>query len=141
MERRIVITPAFDKRHPDPHKNYGIHNAELHFYLIGPEGVIQFVVSTGWDLPHVAEEFKRKGIAPSKAWGTDIGYHSYVPRYEGQTPLTDSCPLLGGKQCYYDGSTLNAEPIFNRMVAEGHEAVWEELERWYIATFATVEQP
>lgn len=140
FEQRIEIFPAYDKRSPDPHKNYGIHNAELKFFLIGEHGAIQFVVSTGWHLPHVADELQASGHGSlMKGWATDIGYHSYVPRYEGQTLLTKSCPVLNGKPCYYDGSTLDAEPIFNRMVAEGHEAVWEEMRRWYHAKFIEVE--
>lgn len=134
MERKIEIVPAFDRRN-DPKGNYGIHNAELRFYLIGPEGAIQFVVSTGWQLPHVQKELEGKAASLLSAWATDIGYHSYIPRYEDQEPLTESCSLLGGKRCYYDGSSLNAEPIFNRMVAEGLDAVWEEMEKRYISTF------
>jgi hypothetical protein len=142
MERRIEIRPAYDRRHPDPKKSYGIHNAELCFYLIGPEGAIQFIVSTGWHLPHVMEEMKAKHAHNadtyallSKGWGTDIGYHARVPQYENQTPISGNCQILGGT-CYYDGSTLNAEPIFNRMVAEGHEAVWEEMEEYYLYRFS-----
>lgn len=135
MERRIEIIPAFDRRHPDPRKSCGIHNAEIRFYLIGDAGAIQFVASTGWDLPHVRHEFS--GRRASRAWGTDLGYHSLAPHYEGQTSLTDACPVLNGKPCYYDGSSLNAEPVFEKMVAEGHEAVWKELERYYSHVFNT----
>lgn len=141
FERRIEIVPAFDKRHSDPRKNYGIHNAELKFFLIGPKGAIQFVVSTGWYLPHVETELEHSIHRKPKAWATDIGYHSYKPRYDGQEPITDHCPILNGSPCYYDGSSLNAEPIFNRMVAEGHEAVWEEMMRWYKQTFEEEAQP
>lgn len=142
FERRIEILPAYDKRNADPKKNYGIHNAELKFFLIGPKGAIQFVVSTGWYLPHVHTELLANGHGSTlKAWATDIGYHSPAPRYEGQEPITDACPILNGQRCYYDGSSLNAEPIFKRMVAEGHEAVWEEMMDWYKQTFEAVPDP
>ena len=137
MERRIKFIPAWDKRHSDPKQDYGIHNAEIRFLLIGPEGAIQFVISTGWQLPHVEKEQEHlkplRGV--NRAWATDIGYHSYTPRYEDQTLITDSCEVLGGKPCYYDGSSLNAEPIFHRLLAEGDKAVWEEMEKWYLHTF------
>lgn len=126
LRREVVITPAYDKRSSDPKKNYGVHNAEIRFHLIGQEGAVQFVASTGWDLPSVHSR--------SKAWGTDLGYHSHKPHYKDQEIVRDDCPVIGGP-CYYDGSTLNAEPVFNRMVAEGHEAVWEELERYYKQVF------
>ena len=134
FERRVEIEPAYDKRHANPAKNYGIHNAELKFYLIGPEGAVQFIASTGWYLPKVEKEFEHSQYGKPKAWGTDLGYHSPTPRYEGQTLLTPTCSILNGP-CYYDGSTLNAEPFFECMVAEGHEAVWNKLEEYYQSIF------
>ena len=134
LKRDIVISPAYDKRSSIPGKNYGIHNAEIRFLLTGPKGVVQFVASTGWDLPHVAQELEANHKYKSKAWGTDLGYHSRKPRYEGQLAMGD-CPYLGGKPCYYDGSTLNAELVFNLMVSEGHEAVWKRLEDYYNELF------
>jgi hypothetical protein len=65
----------------------------------------------------------------------DLGYHSPVPMYEGQDDFTQSCPVLGGKPCYYDGSALNADKIFDVLRAEGHEGVWRELEAYYNRTF------
>ncbi len=46
FERIVQIVPAYDRRDPDPKKNYGIHNAELRMILKGPHGVVQFVCST-----------------------------------------------------------------------------------------------
>lgn len=95
----------------------------------------------------------------------DLGYHSPKPMYEGQEPIgskrfywrdptkeerkfrfapvPDSeptgtftpCDLLGGKPCYYDGSGLNAEPVFEILLKEGSPGVWKELERYYADTF------
>lgn len=46
MERITEITPAWDKRDPDPKKNYGIHGCELRMYLKGELGTVQFIVYT-----------------------------------------------------------------------------------------------
>ena len=126
MKREIRIRPAFDKRDPDPSKNYGIHGAELAFYLSGEKGAVQFVIYTGWHLPHVASE-----IGVSAPMGADVGYHSKVQLYGGQESIDDNCEFTGGK-CYYNGSGLAAESMFKLLVEEGHEAVWNRMEQLYI---------
>lgn len=138
--KEIRFKPAFDKRHADPSKNYGIHGVELAFYLTGDKGTVQFVVYTNWQLKHVQEEFDkgRPNMSDGGKWvhlschpmPADIGYHSPVPRYKGQTPISQKCDFIDGP-CYYDGSGLNAEPIYWRLVSEGDKAVWEEMESYY----------
>ena len=138
LEHIVEITEAYDKRNPDPAKNYGVHGVNLKFLVKGPKGVIQFLIYTNWMLPHNMEELKAKCdghycyLEPMPA---DIGYHSYVPMHEGEAPISKSCEYLEGKPCYYDGSSLNAEPIFDIMVSRGGDAMWAELERWYHDTF------
>lgn len=131
LERIVEMTPAFDKRHPDPTKNYGIGGVEIAFFLKGERGVVQFKMGTGWFLP----ENRKPGISDSYPMAWDRGYHSYIPRYDGQTPIAESCHILDGKPCYYDGSTLNAEPILEVLIREGSEGVWRELEAYYKGTF------
>lgn len=141
LVRKIVIMPAWDKRSSDPKKNYGIHSAELAFYLTGPSGVIQFVVYTGWNLPHVDKDLERRGLGHSRPMAEDIGYHAYQPQYDGQTLLRESCPLLNGAPCYYDGSSLNAEPIFDLLLSDGDEAVWKRMEEIYHDRFGHEVRP
>lgn len=135
MKREIVFRPAYDKRHPNPNKNYGIHGVDMQWYVSGELGVVQFVVYTNWYLPHVRAEGEQKRW-DAGAWqpmAADLGYHSPKPMYEGQTSIGD-CGLLGG-DCYYDGSGLNAKPILEKLIAEGGEAAWKELEDYYVETF------
>ena len=135
LKREIHISPAFDKRSSDPSKNYGIHGVELCFILKGEQGAIQFVIYTNWMLPHVREEYDLKTnhhlCHPIPA---DIGYHSRTPKYEGQKSLTDDCTVIGGA-CYYDGSGLQAEDVFNIMVEKGGDAMWAEMEDRYNQLF------
>lgn len=136
FERIIQFDPAYDKRHKNPSKNYGIHGVTLRFVLKGEKGAINFVVFTNWMLPHIEKEYENKGLKPgveyriSRPMPADLGYHSHVPQYEGQT-IMDDCPWLDGKPCYYDGSTLHAETIFKVLVEEGGDALWEQLEKEY----------
>jgi hypothetical protein len=135
LKREVFISAAFDKRSADPKKNYGIHGVNLKFMLSGEKGAIQFVIYTNWFLPHVQKEIDHRPVDnmfphllchPQPA---DVGYHSPVPVYEGQEEM-DCCYLPNGK-CYYDGSGLQAEEVFNIMVAGGGDAMWAELERRY----------
>lgn len=136
MKREIIVTPAFDKRDPNPAKNCGIHGADMHFVLTGDNGAITFTLYTNWHLPHVAKEQRDKCRNKPQydfmfqPYGADISYHSYIPRYAGHTD-SGPCNYLDGKPCYCDGSGLSARPICDMLIAEGSEAVWKELERWY----------
>lgn len=132
MEKWIEFTPAYDKRDPVPAKNYGIGCVDVGFYLRQDGRAVQFKMYTGWYLP----QNKAAGLRTSDMFpmAADLGYHSPVPSYEGHTPLTDNCPIIEG-QCFYDGSGLNAQPVMDRLIAEGHSAVWEELDRYFKLIF------
>lgn len=131
--RKIEFSPAWDKRNPDPKKNYGVHGMEMKFILKGEKGAVQFVIYTNWHLPHVSKEFEKDKNASLflKPLPADVGYHSYVPQYEGQEKISDNCPYLEGKPCYYDGSGLKAMTLFDLFVELGEEAMWSELEEFY----------
>ena len=145
MERFIELRPAYDKRHHDPRKNYGIHGVELKMFLKGECGVVQFVLFTHWHLPQVQAELlsKCRGYnghnCSMQASAADLGYHSPKPIREGDTPISDNCRYLDGRPCYYDGSSLAAERIFKVLVAEGDAGVWRELETYYKELFGEEE--
>ena len=136
FKKEVHVRAAFDKRYPDPTKDYGIHGCELAFYLIGPKGAIQFVIYTNWYLPHVQDEMDNRPINSRlpflghKPIPADIGRHSHVPMYEGETPMEGECNIIGGT-CYYDGSGLQAEDVFKIMLEGGTDALWAEMERRY----------
>lgn len=134
FERIVTLTPAFDKRHTDPSKNYGIHGVGLRMVLKGPKGATQFVLYTSWHLPHVQADMDAKPLNDfpymfHKPTPADIGYHWHAPQYEGQ--FTGACEYVAGGKCYYDGSSLQAQDVYDILVREGSEGVWRELERRY----------
>ena len=138
--REIQFSKAFDRRNPDPKKNYGVHCAEMRFLLKKKDKAVQFVLFTGWDLPHVREERSStgKGIFTGTVMPADLGYHSPKPMYEGQTLINkEPCPYIG-VPCYYDGSGLNAEQPYEVLVTEGEEALWDFLEGYYERTFESL---
>lgn len=104
FERITEWEPAFDKRDPDPKKNYGIHGVAVRWVLKGEKGAVQFLVYTQWMLPHVIKEQMRRfrlraALSHSKEdfegelhtfWqpmAVDLGYHSKFPMYENQEPM------------------------------------------------------
>jgi hypothetical protein len=138
FEREIRFEPAYDKRDT----GHGIHGAQMRWLLKGPLGIIQFLVFTQWHLPAVMEEMERKfeaGLYPynsASLWKplpADLGYHSPRPMYDGQSDMP--CDLMPEGKCWYDGSGLNAAPVFALLVSEGSDAVWLRLEEEYRLRF------
>lgn len=137
-----------DSCHPGSGGSHGVHGLEIGFYVYGDCGVVQFRLSTGW-LPQKVEknkighlEFKASFKALSDLFPipTDLGYHAYKPQYEGQTSRS-TCKFLGGKECYYDGSILNANDAFYTLLNGGEEKLFEFLEQYYLCVFENGEYP
>lgn len=138
LKHEIEFLPAWDKRDCDPEKNYGISGVSIRFIVSGQNGAVQFVLSTNWHLPHVQKELEKKYFNDLILFApipSDVGYHSLRPMYDGQKPITDKCKYLGGKPCYYDGSSLAAQDYFETLVTEGDDALWERLEDYYHKLF------
>ena len=143
MEKIVKFNPAFDKRSSEPGKDYGIHGVDLRMILKGDKGAVQFVLYTNWHLPHVQKELISKTVGKNSFYletifapmPADLGYHSYIPIYEGQSIESECCQYLDGKPCYYDGSGLNAERIYEVLLNEGSDGVWRELEKYYNELF------
>jgi len=136
LERKIRFSPAFDKRSSDPSKDYGIHGAELHFELKGPDGGVTYTLFTNWMLPHVQAEQDAKELLREphlrymfhKPQTAGLDGHWKKPQYEGQSPVKN-CVVTGG-DCYCDGTSLTGD-VFSALVTEGDEAVWKILEDRY----------
>jgi len=135
FKKEILFYPAYDLRS----KGGGIHGVEMRWHLIGEHGVVQFVVFTSWMLPETQKEIDAKFDGPDhflhKPMAADLGYHARTPRYSGQT-ATANCNVLSDEEsCYYDGSGLNAEPVFEILLRKGSDGVWKYLENYYKKTF------
>jgi hypothetical protein len=132
FKRKTIFLPAFDKRHADPKKNYGIHGVTCKMYLIGERGVVQFVFYTDWQLPHVRDEFLHSPHGIRYPMATDIGYHSPIPMYEDQ--VKRDCSFIKDG-CYYDGSSLYAEEFLTLLIEKGSKAVWKKMKEYYRGVF------
>ncbi len=137
FEYIVDFGAAWDKRDPDPQKDYGVHGVELKMVLKGPRGAVQFLLYTSWMLDMLVDGTSTHVVpnptmAPMPA---DLGYHSPKPMYDGQEPMQGDCAYLGGVPCYYDGSGLNATRIWNALLMRGSDGVWAELRDYYEETF------
>lgn len=136
MERIVSFTPAYEQGKIGD-SDRGIGAMLIRFVLKGELGAVQLLLGTNWYTRSVQRNFYDHPypffeIEP-KGW--ELGYHSPKPMHEGETPVDEACEWLDGKPCYYDGSSLAADPIRDRFLLEGDAAVWEELEQCYIDTF------
>lgn len=53
--------------------------------------------------------------------------------------MSGECKHVKGGKCYYDGSGLNADRVFEILRREGSDGVWRELEEYYTETFGGLE--
>lgn len=134
LQRIVRFEKGFDKRSADPTKNYGVRGMHIRFLLKGEKGAVQFLLYTDWMPKRTVQEYAMQfpdSALKYQANPADIGYHAYVPQYEGATLITESCPELNGVPCYYDGSSLQAEYVYWAFVNEGEEAMWALLQERY----------
>ena len=145
FERIIDFSPAYDKRNPNPKKNYGIGSVQIRFVLRKDNKAVQFLFGTDWYLPETVKEYKQignkhetvpcnlRGRSSCGVEGWDVGYHSPTSTYKDQ-PLFKKCDYIKGG-CYYSGSGLYAHENSEILIREGSEGVWKFLEKEWIVTF------
>ena len=64
----------------------------------------------------------------------DVGRHTPHPVASWDENPQDSCIYLDSMPCYYDGSSLQAMELLQRVVAAGTEdAIWDELAGYFRA--------
>lgn len=136
--RRVVrIAPAWNKRHTDPSKDYGVGAVTIYMALVGPKGAMSTRFSTGMYLPEVRRDWRDRaeGLSydPTAPMGLGVDYHSTESRFEGQRE--NACDLLPGGRCYSDGSALAGDAMLDVLLRQGEDGVWRELEDRYRSRF------
>lgn len=146
LERIVNISPAFDERHDDPRRDYGIASCNIWFILKGPKGAVQVMFNTDWYLPETIKEYREKGnenLKPPIELRNDnkflkcfdVGFHSLKPQFDGHK--ASNCDILPKGKCYYDGSALRGEELklADVLIRQGSEAIWKFLEEEYKREF------
>lgn len=136
FERRIDARAAFDKRDPDPSKNYGIGGVLFHFNLVSEKAAVTFVLSTGWLLPETvgvtnesSNHYRRALDARELTAPMPAGLYFHVAE-----PIADhmnehiECDVLPGGRCYGDVTFIGSARPFFALIERGLEGLWEQLE-------------
>lgn len=105
-------------------------NGRFFFLLHGELGSISFSLSTGWEVSEgqfgVGARTRHGDMFPN-AFGVD--YHARFKTECGYH--RESCEWLGDTECWSDGSGLAGDTLLRKMIAEGSDAIWPELEDFY----------
>jgi hypothetical protein len=137
LVRRVDFIGAYDLTRPESSRNYGIHNMEIRFAVVGARGAITINMSTNWYLPQNQQSsFNMLSRYPFDSNSlmmpniTDVGYHARVSQYEGQPEMSE-CHLLGCP-CYYDGSALWGNEEWRLgFLHGGTDWLWPRMEEEY----------
>jgi hypothetical protein len=131
--RSVFFRPAFDKRHPDPHQNYGVHGVEIVFVLRRGQRAVDWTVFTNWQLPHVTKDTLQKYADDperielfTQPSGAQVGFHSPVPMWDSHEP-SEGCTITGGK-CYSDVGFCMGSELMPLLIEKGEDAIWARLE-------------
>lgn len=149
--KEIKFVPAYDKRHENPRKNYGIHGAEIRFTVGENKGqFVHFSLYTNWFLPEtqkwldarvLARGVTQFSLAANYHPDTNgLGYHSPYPVYEGQEPAQLECEFLDGEPCYSAQHDSGLQGYLDALIAGGLDALWGKLEAYYRRVFADAER-
>ena len=137
FERIVKFRLPFDKRHPEPSKNYGISALQIWFVLKKGQKAVQVMISTNSYLNSVIKEYQDMNMDLFTNENTydcwDVGYHSNIKMYKNQKK--HDCDILSGGKCYYDGSSLRGktDKVAENFLEHGEEWVWKYLEEeWKI---------
>lgn len=148
FERIIRFNPAFDKRHAEDNKNYGIGSVTIIFILKGHHGAVQVMINTDWFLPATIKEYKKignKGKCPPTnlrdkedyldCW--DVGFHAKVKPSYMEYSNENNCDILDSGKCYYDGSGTKGhdDKVIKILLEKGSDGIWKYLEKYYKGVF------
>ncbi|HEY7009066.1 MAG TPA: hypothetical protein VH395_09010 [Jatrophihabitantaceae bacterium] len=133
--REVLFEAGYDYRAEDANKPFGqkrgAHGLNIRFLLHRPRGTVQFLIFTHW-LPGTVGpigEIPLQRLAPVGPMAADLGYHWDEAHYDDQPQ--QQCDVRPSGSCFYDGSGLNAQPVFAALLEHGDEAVWALLRDYY----------
>ena len=158
MKHTTEISPAWDclvlpspdcRVHDDcdpnvPRKNYGRGSIRIRHYAITDVGVVEFVWSPGVYIPETPVDSFPQLVRDVSAW--DLGWHAPIPVGNLVTDEDsnavwpwwgsrfDTCEFFAGG-CFYDGSSLNADPLLEELRRGGTDAMWPMLDAYYADVF------
>ncbi len=136
--RSVTFQAAWDRRDPNPHKNYGVHGVQIDFVLRGSAGAVYFPVRTSWMLPEVNEWHRQLAAenpfllrAVEKPICAPFSIHSPTQREGWQHSGEEICEFLGAPCWAESSSYLAPDAVWEKMLREGSEGFWKAIEEIY----------
>lgn len=137
MKHVVTFQPAYDKRHPDPRKNYGVHGVHIYFAVIDEERGegLSFSVATNWHVPAVQRETDALPFNHQfpylfhKPLAFAVQIHQKVRQHEYQHENQD-CSITGGA-CYITDSATLGKSFLQTLIEGGDEALFARMEQQY----------
>ncbi len=137
LTRTVTFQAAWDKRNPDPAKNYGVHGIQIDFVVRGPEGAVYVALMTDWVLPEVQQWHEQLAEANPMLRQVNgrqlldrVSIHSRIPR-EGWEANGKKCDFFDGPCWVTCFSYMASDPIWETMLREGDAGFWRSLEEIY----------
>lgn len=143
FRREIKFEPGYDYTDEDfdkpPNHRRGRHGLNVRFVLHGEHGAVVWLLYTSWLPSWVGNHDDGEPYifcSPKDLklpTGANVGLH-WDTNAGGSFLGLHKCDLREGKECWYDASYSAGDVVFAKLLTEGEEAVWTELESWYYAT-------
>jgi hypothetical protein len=156
--RVIEFSPAWDRSHPDPKKDYGISDVEMVFGLFRDDKGIEFSVSTNWHLPHVfnsrmlslrqdimdgKEAFLWSGRAKEFLMEVCLYDLNHVQREDDEWILFSKIrnglkylkQIWDTDHVHYFWLPDLEHAVWDKFLTKGEEAMWKELTKIYKKNF------
>lgn len=126
-ERRVLFSPAWDRRNHDPEKNYGVSGVNIRMALIVGDWAAELVLMTPWMLPAV--QAWHKSLEPRIGARVIPTCDACVHHRGGTGEFTsDKCHLFPGVSCEnVPVSSFEGDRLYSLLVEAGEEAVWDAL--------------
>lgn len=124
-ERRIITKAAFEQRHDDPNRDYGIGGVSITFALIGKGRAVDWDLMTDCFLPHTEKRLKKETRSWLGPTAGGVGFHYGKSQYDGMAQ-SDECNLIGGP-CFYDTGFLIGDEVYRAFACGGIDGVFGKL--------------
>lgn len=129
-ERYIHIEAGWDKRDPNPSKNYGVSGGRMTFFERRGSKIIQcnFLLDNypTEELRLTNRDRKYDTYPICDGLGTHYKFKKDASEWAYKN---EECLVTGGK-CYFEaGSALYGEIVRERFLKEGSDGVWDEIDK------------
>lgn len=130
LERLIWSRNAYEERHEDPSKDYGVAGVTLGFVVIGSEGAVEWELLTNSYLPATEEAYKERKISFLGPTAGPVWWHWRTPRWENHDDR-GQCEWLQADHCFSDIGFSIGDEVNKAFTNYGYDGVFNKLKVLY----------